>query len=192
VGAAFVAAAGTAQGATAWKIDPEHTSVLFRVRHLFTTVTGRFEKFQGRVILDEEHPERTSVEGTIEAASLNTNVEKRDKHLRSADFFDVEKHPTIQFRSTRVTDVNREARTAKMEGRLTIRGVEKPIVLDVEFLGRAKDPWGNERAGFRATTTINRRDWGLTWNEVLETGGFLVGDEVRIEIEAEGLREEGP
>lgn len=174
-----------------FKVDPEHTSVLFHIRHLFTEVTGRFEKFEGKVVFDENAPEKTSVEGAIEAATINTNNEKRDKHLRSADFFHVEKYPKITFRSTGTRHINRETRTAKMAGVLGIHGVEKPVLLDVEFLGRAKDPWGNDRAGFRTTTTINRKDFGLNWNEALETGGFLVGDDVRIELNVEAMPAEG-
>ncbi len=177
--------------ATTFKVDPAHTSVLFHIRHLFTEVTGRFEKFEGKVVFDESAPDKTSVEGTIEATSINTNNEKRDKHLRSADFFDVEKYPKITFRSTGVRDVDREKRTAKLAGVLNMHGVEKPVMLDVDFQGRATDPWGHERAGFRAMTTINRKDVGVNWNEALETGGFLVGDEVRIELKVEAMPADG-
>jgi polyisoprenoid-binding protein YceI len=149
----------------------------------------RFEKFQGKIAFDEADPAKTSVEGTIEAASINTNVAKRDADLRSAHFFEVAKYPKITFKSTGATDVDPAKKRAKMNGVLAMHGVEKAIVLDVQFLGRGKDPWGNERAGFHAATTINRKDWGLNWNEVLETGGFLVGDDVTIEINAEGLAE---
>jgi polyisoprenoid-binding protein YceI len=173
--------------ATDFKVDPDHTSVQFHVRHLFTTVTGRFERFEGKIVFDENDPKKTSVEGSIDTDSVNTNVAKRDKHLKSKDFFWVEKYPKITFRTTGVTDVDPKTKTAKLGGVLTIRGVEKPVVLTAEFLGRGKDPWGNERAGFRATTVINRKDFGLTWNQALETGGFLVGDEVTLEINAEGL-----
>jgi polyisoprenoid-binding protein YceI len=176
-------------GAATFKVDPDHTTVLFNVRHMFTTVTGRFEKFQGRIVYDEKEPTKTYVEGTIDAASVNTNVAKRDADLRSAHFFEVAKYPKITFKSTGVTDVDAGKKRAKMDGILAMHGSEKPIVLDVQFLGRGKDPWGNERAGFHAATTINRKDWGLNWNEVLETGGFLVGDDVTIEVNAEGLAE---
>ncbi len=176
-------------GATTYKVDPEHTTVLFNVRHMFTTVTGRFEKFEGKIVFDENDLSRAYVEGSIEAASVNTNVAKRDADLRSARFFEVAKYPRITFKTTADADVDPKTKRGKMNGLLGMHGVEKPIVLDVQFLGRGKDPWGNERAGFRATTTINRKDWGLTWNEVLETGGFLVGDDVTLEINAEGLVE---
>lgn len=176
-------------GATTFKVDPEHTTVLFNVRHMFTTVTGRFEKFQGKIVYDETEPTSSYVEGTIDAASIDTNVAKRDADLRSAHFFEVAKYPKITFKSTGVTDIDQAKKRAKMSGVLAMHGVEKPIVLDVQFLGRGKDPWGNERAGFHAATTVNRKDWGLNWNEVLETGGFLVGDDITIEISAEGLAE---
>ena len=184
--AAATALPGGSLAAT-WKVDPAHTSVLFHVRHLFTEVTGRFQKFDGTIVLDEENPGNTRVEGTIEAASIDTNNEKRDRHLRSADFFDVEKYPQVEFATTKVTDVDREKKTAKIHGTLSMHGVEKPVVLDAKYLGRAKDPWGNERAGFRAETTVDRKEFGLNWNEALEAGGFLVGDEVRIELNVEGM-----
>lgn len=191
VGASFVLLLLIAlpSGAATFKVDPEHTTVLFNVRHMFTTVTGRFEKFQGKIVYDENEPTKTYVEGTIDAASVSTNVAKRDTDLRSAHFFEVAKYPKITFKSTGVIDVDPAKKRAKMNGVLAMHGVEKPIVLDVQFLGRGKDPWGNERAGFHAATTVNRKDWGLNWNEVLETGGFLVGDDVTIEINAEGLAE---
>jgi len=186
---ALLLAIAAPSGATTFKVDPEHTTVLFNVRHMFTTVTGRFEKFQGKIVYDENAPTKAYVEGTIEAASINTNVAKRDTDLRSARFFEVAKYPKITFKSTGVTDIDAAKKHAKMSGVLAMHGVERPIVLDVEFLGRGKDPWGNDRAGFHAATTVNRKDWGLNWNELLETGGFLVGDDVTIEINAEGLAE---
>ena len=185
----FLGSPGSAE-ARLYRIDPQHTTVLFRVRHLFTTVTGRFRTFEGTISFDPQHPQATRVEGTIDAASLDTNVAKRDKHLRSPAFFYVEKYPKITFKSTKVTDIDRKHLRGKLHGILTIRGVSKPIVLDVQFLGEGQDPWGNTRAGFHAETTIDRKDFGLTWNEALETGGFLVGDEVKIEIDAEALPEE--
>jgi polyisoprenoid-binding protein YceI len=167
-------------------IDKDHTSVTFRIRHLFTKVSGRFDAFEGKVDFDPAKPDQTKVAGTIDVESINTNVENRDKHLRSKDFFDVEQYPQIKFASTKVTDVDTKALTGKLHGNLTIHGVEKPVVLDVQFLGRGKDPWGNDKAGFTATTKVNRKDFGLNWNETVETGGLLVGDEVEIEIAAEG------
>ena len=169
-----------------YKIDPQHTSVTFSVRHLFTKVSGRFDKFGGTINFDPKNPSAAKAEGSIDVTSINTNVEKRDTHLKSKDFFDVEKFPKITFVSTGVSDVNAESKTGKLHGKLKIHGVEKDVVLDVAFLGEGSDPWGNKKAGFSATTTINRKDFGLNWNETLETGGVLVGDEVQIEISAEG------
>jgi polyisoprenoid-binding protein YceI len=172
--------------ATTYVVDPNHTSVGFRVKHLFTYVDGRFTKFTGTVEFDPSAPEKTKVSGTVDVASIDTNVEKRDTHLRSADFFDVAKYPTLRFTSTGVTDVDAAAGTAKLHGNLTIRDVTKPVVLDAKFLGAATDPWGNRKAGFSGTTTINRKDFGLSWNQALETGGVLVGEQVEIRIDVEG------
>ena len=171
-----------------YKIDPDHTTVSFRVRHLFTSVDGRFDKFDGTITFDPAKPETAAVDGTIDAASVNTNVTERDKHLRSADFFDVENHPKLLFKSTKVTEVAPDKTHGKMAGLLNIRGVEKEVVLDVTFHGQGKDPWGNFKAGFSAATRINRKDFGLKWNDTLETGGLLVGDDVdiRIDVEATG------
>ena len=176
-------------GAETYRVDPAHTSVLFHVRHLFTSVTGRFERFDGTIDYDEKAPAKTRVSGTIDAASINTNVEKRDNHLRSADFFDVEKYPKITFESSGVTDSDASGHKGKMNGTLTMHGVSRPVVLDVSFLGKGKDPGGKERAGFHATTTVNRKDFGLTWNKALESGGVLVGDDVTIDLDVEAVRE---
>ena len=175
-----------AQAAT-YQVDPDHTTVSFKIRHLFSKVEGQFKKFDGTFVYDPEKPESWASSGTIQTASINTNVEQRDKHLMSADFFDVEKYPTIQFKMTKALESTKEH--GKVEGLLTIHGVEKPVMLDVDIHGVGKDPWGNVRAGFTATTTINRKDFGLNWNEVLETGKFLVGDEVAITIELEGIQQ---
>jgi polyisoprenoid-binding protein YceI len=177
----------TSQAAT-WKVDRAHTNVGFAVSHLFTSVQGRFDRFSGIIEFDPAKPEQAVVRGSIEAASINTNNEKRDKHLRSSDFFDVEKYPTIDFESSGIREASQNR--GKLEGKLTIHGVTRPVVLDVRFRGQGSDPWGNVRAGFTATLSINRKDFGLNWNEVLETGGFLVGDEVEIRIDAEGLFED--
>ena len=174
-----------AADATTYKVDPTHTSVTFQIRHLFTHVDGRFKTFGGTIAFDPAHPEQTKITGTVEATSIDTNVAKRDDHLRSADFFDVATYPTITFESTKVTDVDAGAKKAKVHGNLTIRGVTKPIVLDASFLGAAADPWGNKKAGFAAETEINRTDFGLKWNQALETGGVLVGEEVKIRINVE-------
>lgn len=183
--AVLVVALPLVASAATLEVDPSHTSVGFKVRHLFTNVSGRFDRFEGTIAFDPDDPEKTTIEGSIEAASIDTDNEKRDKHLRAADFFDVEKHPKITFKSTKVTDVDRAKKTARVHGVLGIRGVEKPVVLEASFLGQGKDPWGNDRYGFHAETTIDRKDFGLTWNETLETGGVLVGEDVTIAIDAE-------
>lgn len=170
-----------------YKVDRDHSTVGFQIRHLFSQVKGRFDKFQGTVTFDPDAPASAKVEGSIDTASINTNLDKRDTHLKSKDFFDVEKYPQITFRSTGVSDIDAAKKTGKLSGVLKMHGVEKPIVLDVAFLGEGKDPWGNHRSGFTATTTLNRKDFGLNWNETLETGGVLVGEEVQIEIQVEGL-----
>jgi polyisoprenoid-binding protein YceI len=171
-------------GAVDYKIDADHTSVTFRVRHLFTSVEGRFGNFDGKIHFDAADPTSASVEGTIDVSTVNTNVAKRDNHLRSADFFDVANHPKITFKSGKVLEVGSDKTSGKMAGKLGIRGVEKDVVLDVSFLGQGKDPYGNEKAGFTASTRINRKDFGLTWNDTLEAGGVLVGDEVELRIDA--------
>jgi len=183
--ALLVGLAGVSHAAS-WKVDPSHTTVGFSIGHLFTTVQGRFDRFEGAIEFDPNEPESAVVRATVEAASINTNQAKRDKHLRSSDFFDVEKYPSLYFESSGgVTGM--EGNRGKLAGELTIHGVTKPVVFDVVYRGQGKDPWGNVRAGFAATSTINRRDYGLNWNEVLETGGVLVGEEVEIRIDAEGI-----
>ena len=161
-------------------IDKAHSEALFQVRHLVTKVRGRFSDFEGAIQFDEAHPEQSSVTFRIRAASIDTNEPDRDTHLRSEDFFFVEKFPAITFVSSRI------ARTSgndfDVTGTLTIRGVAREVTLPVAYLGTAKDPWGNAKAGFEAETTINRKDYDLKWNAALETGGFLVGDEVKISL----------
>jgi polyisoprenoid-binding protein YceI len=168
----------------AYQIDISHSQVQFTVRHMMISkVRGTFEKFSGEVNLDEKTPANTTVDIQIEAASISTRDERRDGHLRSADFFDAEKFPLLTFKSKRV-DVTGAA-TAKLYGDLTIRDVTHEVVLDVEYTGTAKSPWGTTSFGFNGSTVINRKDWNLTWNAGLETGGVLVGDEITIDIELE-------
>jgi len=183
---ALLAGSTTAHAVT-YKVDRDHTSITFRVRHLFTQVSGRFDRFDGTITFDPAHPQQVKVEGSIDVASINTNVEERDKDLRSKRFFDAETYPKITFVSTGVSDVDMAKKTGKLAGKLSIHGVEKPVVLEVSYLGEGKDPWGNRKAGFSAQMKINRKDFGLTWNETLESGGVLVGDDVQIEIQAEGM-----
>lgn len=163
-----------------FQVDKSHSEVIFQVRHLITKVRGRFSDFAGTVAFDREDPAASSVEFTIQATSIDTNEPNRDTHLRSADFFAADAYPTIRFASTRITPKGKDVYS--VEGDLTIRDVTKRVVLPVTHLGTAKDPWGNEKLAFEAETTINRKDYGLNWNAALETGGFLVGDEVRIEL----------
>ncbi|MCL4312583.1 MAG: YceI family protein [Actinobacteria bacterium] len=169
-----------------WEIDPSHSSAEFRVRHLVAAkVRGRFGKLQGTIHIAEV-PEESTVEVTIEAASIDTRDEQRDGHLRSPDFLDVEKYPSLTFRSTKVVPVSSDK--WKVEGELTIRNVTRPVTLDVEFNGVVLDMEGKERAGFSATTEIDRYDFDLTWNQTLETGGLLVGKQIQIEIEVEAKK----
>src|SRR5690554_2473768 len=173
----------------AWQIDPAHSSIQFTVRHMMiSNVRGQFDRFEGTIDLDEENPENTRVHVEIDASSINTRANQRDNHLRSADFLDVEKYPKLVFESTRVERTGEN--TARLHGDLTIRDVTRPVTLDVEYLGQAKSPWGTTSAGFNARTKINRKDWNLTWNQALETGGVLVGDEIKIAIELELIKQE--
>lgn len=171
---------------TTWKLDPAHTTVEFSAKHLMiTTVKGRITEVAGTIELDETNPENSSVEVILNAASLDTRTEQRDQHLRSGDFLDVEKYPEIKFRSTRIKG---DKESFKLTGDLTIRGITKPITLDVEFEGKTRDPWGGERIGFSANGKIDRREFGLTWNQTLETGGLLVGNDVKISLEAQAIK----
>lgn len=174
--------------AATWAIDPDHSNVGFKVRHLMVTnVRGSFEKFTGTVEINDKDIAKSKVEVSIDTNSINTNVAKRDEHLRSADFFDVAKYPTMTFVSKRVATSG--AGQLKVTGDLTLHGVTKEVVLDVEGpTAESKDPWGNLRKGATATTKINRRDFGLLWNAALETGGVAVGEEVTITLEVELIK----
>jgi len=176
---------------TRWEIDPAHTTVEFSVKHMmFTTVRGRFKGVKGTIEVDEKNPDRSSVNVEIDAASIDTGAPDRDTHLRSADFLDVEQHPKLTFRSKRVEGAaNREGDEFRVTGDLSIRDKTIEVALDVTYTGRGKDPWGGERAGANATTEIDRRDWGLQWNQALETGGVLVGNKVKIEIDVQAVRQ---
>jgi len=168
----------------AWQLDKAHTNIMFSVRHMMITkVRGSFEKLDGTVELDEQHPENARVEIQVETASINTRDVQRDTHLRSGDFFNVEQYPLMTFKSKRVERFGEDR--ARLIGDLTIRDVTREITLDVEYNGMLKNPWGMTSAGFTATSKLNRKDWGLTWNVALETGGVLVGEEVDMTIELE-------
>jgi polyisoprenoid-binding protein YceI len=171
--------------ATTFAIDKAHSEALFQVRHLVTKVRGRFTDFTGTIHFDDARPDQSAVSFTINAGSIDTGTPDRDQHLRSDDFFAVEKYPTLTFSSSRVTKKDDEH--FEVAGTLTIRDVAKEIKVPVTYLGAAKDPWGNARIGFEAEMTINRKDFGLTWNAALETGGFLVGDEVKISVSVQAI-----
>ena len=172
-------------GTRTYKIDKSHSEAIFQVRHLLTKVRGRFTDFEGAIEFNETAPEQSTVHFSINATSIDTAEPDRDKHLRTADFFDVEKYPQITFRSTRIT--KRGADTYDVTGNLTMHGVTKEVVLPVSHLGKAKDPWGGDRLGFEAETTLNRKEYGLNWNAALETGGFLVGDEVKVSLQIQAV-----
>jgi polyisoprenoid-binding protein YceI len=174
-----------AAATSTWQIDPNHSAAQFAVRHLaISTVRGAFTKVNGTIQLDDKDISKSSVEVTIDADSVDTRVPNRDKDLRSDHFFDVQKYPTITFKSTKVEQV--EAGKLKVTGDLTIHGVTKPVVLDVEGpTGAVKDPWGNQRAAANATTKINRQDYGVKWNATMDGGGVVVGDDVAITIDVE-------
>ncbi|MDP3980041.1 MAG: YceI family protein [Chlamydiota bacterium] len=172
--------------AATYKLDADHSTVGFKIKHIFSWVQGTFDTFEGSIEYDPENPDGFSATATIQAGSINTRVQKRDQHLQSPDFFDVEKYPTITFSTVRLKHVTPEG--AQLQGMLTLHGVEKLVILDLQFLGVATDPWGNELAAFTAMTTIDRKDFGLTWNKVLETGGVLVGDEVVITLDVSAIR----
>jgi polyisoprenoid-binding protein YceI len=169
-----------------WQIDATHTQVEFAVRHLMiSTVRGRFSDVNGTLTVPDGDFSRAQLAVVINAASLDTREPQRDAHLRSADFFDVEHFPTLEFRSRRVEADRRDSRKLLVVGDLTLRGVTREVTLAVTAEGRGRDPWGGERAGFSATTRISRKDFGLTWNQLLETGGVAVSDEVKISIDLE-------
>ncbi len=178
-------ATSTSTSTRTFVIDKAHSEAAFQVRHLITRVRGRFTDLSGTIRYDAEKPEQSSVHFVIQAASIDTAEPDRDAHLRSADFFDVERFPQLTFESTRVAAAGRDR--FDVTGELTIHGVAKEITLPVAFLGFAKDPWGNERAGFEVETTIDRKDFGLQWNATLETGGFLVGDEVKVTLSIQAV-----
>jgi polyisoprenoid-binding protein YceI len=169
---------------TNWKLDPTHSGVHFSVRHLMVSkVRGAFTGYAVDLAFDPKNPTAGKVDVSVDVSTIDTKEEKRDAHLKSADFFDVEKYPTMTFKSGKVEA--KDAENFLVHGDLTIHGVTKPVVLDVEFTGEAKDPWGNSKAGFSAHTSINRKDFGLGWNQALETGGVLVGEKVEITIDLE-------
>ncbi|HEY5949102.1 MAG TPA: YceI family protein [Kofleriaceae bacterium] len=170
-----------------WDFDLSHSSVNFHVRHLMVSkVHGRFSAWTGKLELDDADLTRSQLEVTIDASSIDTKEPKRDEHLRSADFLEVDKYPSITFKSTQILREGEEQ--YRVLGDLTIHGVTRPVTLEVEGGGRVADPWGGTRTGFSAKTWISRKDFGLTWNVALEAGGFVVGDKLEITLEVEAVR----
>ena len=170
-----------------WTLDTAHSGIAFSVRHMVVAkVRGRFGSWTGSVKLDEQDLTRSELDVQIDASSIDTGNEQRDTHLRSADFLDVEQFPNLRFQSTRVE--NAGAERFRVLGKLTIHGVTREVTLEVERGGTGKDPWGNQRVGFAATTSILRSDFGLTWNQALETGGLLVADRVDIELDVQAVQ----
>ena len=188
--AAAVALASPALAAETYQFDKSHTTVGFQVRHIFTMLGGKFQDFSGTIKVDKAKPESSSVEFTIQVASISTNDPKRDEHLKSPDFFDTATHPTITFKSTAVKPAG--GNVYQVTGDFTMHGVTKSITIPVTFLGEGKDPWGNEKMGFETSVTLNRKDYGLTWNATLETGGVLVGEEVKVQISVEANKVKAP
>ncbi len=180
--------------AVKWQLDPAHTLVAFAVKHMmFTTVRGRFKSVQGELLVDQEAPNNSYVHVSIDARTIDTGVEARDAHLRSADFLDVANHPEITFVSTRVVGASLiEGKSFQVVGELRIRGIPIEVVLDTVFQGTGRDPWGGLRAGFAARCSVDRREWGLMWNTALEAGGILVGNTVDIEVHAQTILQEQP
>jgi polyisoprenoid-binding protein YceI len=176
----------TPRKTTTWQIDPAHTHVEFAVKHLMiATVRGRFSDVTGTVMVAGDDLSRAQIEATVGVASIDTREPQRDGHLKSPDFFDVEKYPTMTFRSGRIEHASRDANQYRLVGDLTLHGVTKEIVLDATLEGMTKDPYGNNRTGFSATGKINRKEFGLGWNQLLETGGVVVGEEVKISIDTQ-------
>lgn len=174
-----------------WDMDPAHTRLGFAARHaMVATVRGNFGIFSGVIEIDQADPSRSGAEVEIDAASISTGNEQRDQHLRSADFLDVENHPTLTFRSTRAEAVDSD--TYRLSGELTIKGQSQPVTIELDFQGSSPDPFGNTRAGFEGRATINRKDFGLTFNVAIEGGGVLLGDKVKIELDVSAIRRVQP
>lgn len=179
-----MSATSTKTGTTTYAIDASHSQVGFSVKHMmFSTVRGNFRGFEGTVVVDNDNPANSSVNVTIDASTITTGDEKRDEHLRSADFFDVATYPTLTFKSTSVDF--KDAENFTVNGELTMHGVTHPVQIKAEQTGEGTNPWGMDVAGFEGSTKINRKDYGLNWNAALEKGGVLVGEEIKINLELE-------
>jgi polyisoprenoid-binding protein YceI len=183
---AALASAVPARAADTYNIDPNHSNMGFTIRHIFSKVPGHFTKFEGTIVYDTADVTKSTVNVSIDTASIDTNVPDRDKDLRSSSFFEVEKFPKITFASTKVKSV--AANKLQVEGTLTIKGVAKPVTLDVDVLGMGPDAWGGYRSGFEARTKINRMDYGVSWNKVIEGGGTLLGEDVEILLNVEAVK----
>ncbi len=184
--AAVALAAIPATAADTYVVEKVHSGTLFTIRHMMSRITGRFSDFSGTISVDTGNPAASSVEFTINAASIDTDLPDRDKDLRGPNFFDVEKYPTISFKSSKVSPAAKDKFT--VDGTLTMHGVSKALSLAVEFLGFGKDPWGNDKAGFGLETTLDRKEYGLLWNKTLDQGGFLLGDDVKVVITLEAAK----
>jgi polyisoprenoid-binding protein YceI len=183
----LLSAGATSAAEETYKIDPGHSQVGFSIRHFFSKVPGKFNAYEGTITLDPKDLTKAAVDVSIDASSIDTGNKDRDSHLQSPDFFDVQKFAKITFKSSSVTPQGTSKATLK--GDLTMHGVTKPVVLQAEVLGFSKDPWGGYRGGFEAKTKINRQDFGIAWNKVVEGGGSLLSDEVEITLNIEGVRE---
>ena len=183
--AAVLAVASTYVRAADYTIDADHSAVGFKVKHLVGKVAGRFTKFSGSFSYDPKDPASWKAEATIDPSSINTDNERRDKHLNTPDFFDTAKCPAMSFKSVKVSDV--KDGKAKLSGDLTMHCATKPIVLDLEMLGVDTDPWGNVSAGFSAQGTLNRKDYGISWNKTLDSGSVFLGEDIEIQIEIAGM-----
>lgn len=171
-----------------WNVDASHSALEFSVKHMMiANVRGQFHNFQASIVADPQDLTTAEIEVTVDVNSIDTRDEQREGHLKSADFFDVENYPNLTFKAAQIERKSGDKYT--MTGDMTVRGVTKPVSFDVTFEGQGKDPWGNEKAGFSAVATINRKDFGLNWNALLETGGVLVGENVKINVEIEALRQ---
>jgi polyisoprenoid-binding protein YceI len=185
--AATAALATPALAAETFNVDKPHSTVSFQIRHFMSQVAGRFQEFEGSIQVDRAKPEASSVEFTIKATTIDTNEARRDQHLRSGDFFDVAKNPTISFKSTSMKPTGKDS--YQVTGAFTMHGVTKEITLPVTVLGEMTDPWGNKRIGFETSTTINRKDYGINWNQALDQGGFVLGDDVKVSVNIEAVQQ---
>ena len=187
VSTVFLAALPLFAATETYTVDKNHSGVEFKIRHLVSNVGGKFTDFAGTINADKAVPTNSTVEFTIQTASIDTATPDRDKHLKSGDFFDAEKYPTITFKSVKIAPAKTKD-TYDVTGDLTMHGVTKRITLPVSFLGFGKDPWGNERGGFEINTTLNRKDYGVNWNKALDQGGYLLDDDVKVTINLEAVK----